>query len=565
MSSLTLLPATDLLHLDSITSESDRITLVASTVQPRVACPLCGHSSERIHSRYTRTLADLPWQGIAVHLQLKTRRFFCDQPSCKRVVFTELLPQVALRYARRTDRMAQALHLIGYALGGEAGARLAQRLGLGASPDTLLRHLTQKQLTQNAATASPPSASVPVPRVLGVDDWAYRKGHRYGTLLVDLERHGPVDLLADREASTLAAWLKAHSGVEVISRDRASAYAEGARQGAPNAVQVADRWHLLKNLGDAVARSLLGHGPHLCEAAQQLEETEPKATENPTVGTTVEIEKQSIEKKKSFSEQKSRSIQKMEQQSAHRREKRLAQYTQIHELRRQSLTIEAIAIKVGVGGRTVQRFLEAETFPERSKRRRSARPVDAFSPYLNQRWNAGCHNAAQLFREVKAQGFGGSYATVWEAVQNLSAKSSGNGRASPIPSSYQVAYWLQGYLSPKPEVRQHQTAFLERLYQRVPSLQEAGSLAKQFTQIVVGRKASELPVWLEQARQCPCAELRLFATSLRQDLAAVTAALTSEWSNGQTEGQVNRLKTIKRQMYGRAGFALLRARVLPAC
>ncbi len=171
---------------------------------------------------------------------------------------------------------------------------------------------------------------------------------------------------------------------------------------------------------------------------------------------------------------------------------------------------------------------------------------------------------------MKAQGFGGSYAVVWEAVQGLSAKSSGYGRAShkyssPLPSSYQVACWLQGYLSPKPGVQQHQKAFLERLYQRVPSLQEAGALAKQFTQIVVGRKASELPVWLEQAGRCSCPELRLFAASLRQDLAAVTAALTSEWSNGQTEGQVNRLKTIKRQMYGRAGFALLRARVLPAC
>lgn len=257
-----------------------------------------------------------------------------------------------------------------------------------------------------------------------------------------------------------------------------------------------------------------------------------------------------------------------EQESARRRERRLEHYTQTHELRRQGLTIEAIARRVGVGRRTVQRYLQTPAFPERSRRRRSARPVDAFSAYLKQRWDAGCHNAAQLFREMKARGFSGGYTSVWEAVHGLRVQTYGErGRASPprVPSSYSVACWLQGHLSTKPEAQGYQKAFVEHLCQLAPPLREAQVLAQQFAQIVRGRQPSELSAWLEQAQHSPCAELQLFGLGLRQDLAAVTAALSSEWSNGQTEGQVNRLKTLKRQMFGRASFDLLRARVLPAC
>ena len=199
----------------------------------------------REHSRYTRRPGDLPCVGRQVHLQLNVRRFFCDNPACQQRTFVERLPGVVRSFARRTTRLAEAQRQIGLALGGEAGTRSATQQAMPVSADTLLRLASHSELA--------PAAT---PKVLGVDDWAWKKGQTYGTILVDLEQRCVVDLLADRTADTLATWLQAHPGVEIISRDRGGSYAEGARRGAPDAVQVADRWHLLANLREALERLL---------------------------------------------------------------------------------------------------------------------------------------------------------------------------------------------------------------------------------------------------------------------------------------------------------------------
>jgi transposase len=211
------------------------MTLQVTAIAPHAPCPLCHTPATRVHSRYHRALADVPWGAYAVRIQLQVRKWFCDMSTCPRRIFTERLPTVVAPWARRTLRLAHRLLAYGLALGGEAGARLAASLGLAPSPATLLR------LVQAAAAPAPVT-----PRIIGVDEWAWRRGQRYGTILVNLEDHRVLDLLPERSAESVAAWLAQHPTVRVICRDRGALYADGIHRGAPQAVQVVDRFHLVK-------------------------------------------------------------------------------------------------------------------------------------------------------------------------------------------------------------------------------------------------------------------------------------------------------------------------------
>lgn len=252
--------------LSCVTAHRDSaVTLDLVPAASMAACPDCGLPARRVHSRYTRLLDDLPLSGTPTRLRVRVRRFFCDTPACPRRTFVEPLVSIADPHARKTRRLSQGLCRVGLALGGRAGARLAGHLGMGTSGATILR------LIRRAAIPA-----LPVIHILGVDDWAWHKGQQCGTILCDLERHRPVDLLAERSGEEFSRWLKLHPGVQVIARDRSGPYGWGATAGAPHALQVADRFHLLCNLREALVRTLERYRPELKKAAQAAAVSQPQ-------------------------------------------------------------------------------------------------------------------------------------------------------------------------------------------------------------------------------------------------------------------------------------------------
>jgi len=541
-----LLTTPSSIRIDDVVLDGDAVVLLVTPTKSTPVCPECGQRSSRVHSRYSRTVADLPWQARAVRLQLRVRRFFCTTKACRKKTFSERIPELVASHARVTCRLEHAHRLIGHALGGEAGARLAIPLGMPISPDTLLRRVK----------SSPRSRPTSI-RVLGVDDWAWKKGQRYGTILCDLERRRPVDLLPERSADSLASWLKAHPGVEIISRDRGDEYIKGANQGAPEAVQVADRWHLLLNLREALMRAVDRHHGHVLEAAKAVaarQELEPLSAKTP--------KREAAEKRLPPDHRTERSQQ--------RRARRLERYRRVVELNEQGVSLRGIARSMGMHRATVRHWLGAGSFPELARRRVTSR-TDAFLDDLRRRWDEGCRNAAQLTREIQALGFSGSSVMVrrrvsrWrlgERTQGCRPASRQNVRSPRRPSSRRVCWWL---LEEPAELRLEEHAFVQVLGDRCAELRISAELARAFAGMVRHRHAGDWENWMTNAQGPGVArELSGFAAGLRQDEAAVRAALSLGWSNGPVEGQVNRLKLLKRQMYGRAGFDLLRQRFLQA-
>jgi len=530
--------------LEDVIAETEMITLTVSSMQMDPACPKCQHGAQRVHSLYWRTAADLPLAGLRVRLRLLVRRFFCDNGACKRKTFAERFPELLPAYARRTRRLAAQQRQVGLSLGGQGGARLLGSIAMATSGDTVLR------LVKNV-----PAQAASTPRVLGVDDWAWSKGQRYGTILVDLEQHRVVDLLPDRSTDTLADWLRAHPGIKIITRDRALEYIKGIEQGAADAVQVADRWHLVRNLADALIRLLDQNRACLYALAAEskpepVPELPPVSSQTETVDTPVPT--------------------KLEQRQQATRERRLARYQAIIGLYEQGTKVRAIARRLGISRDTVQRYLKAGGFPEMSKRGGQSSILDAYLPYLHQRWAEGCHNGLQLYREIQQKGYSGSRPSVsrWVAKMRKQAppRKPAN-EAVPRPAETATRPWSARYavwlLLKQPDTLEpDRKAALERMLNASPALQPAYNFAQAFLRMVRNRYPKGLRPWLDAVIENKIPELAGFAKSLRQDFNAVFAALSLPWSNGQVEGQVNRLKMIKRQMYGRAGFDLLRVRVI---
>jgi len=473
-----------------------------------------------------------------VALRVQARRFRCLNPACSRQTFAERLSGVAAAGARRTERLGSLQGHLGLALGGEAGRRLSERLAMPTSADTLLRLIRSVGID---------NAGPPTPRVLAVDDWAWRRSHRYGTALVDLERNAVVDLLPDRQAETLAAWLRQHPGVEIVARDRAGAYADGVRQGAPDAVQVADRWHLLRNLGDAVRSVIDRQHAAVRRAARHVGERTAGSRE-PASPAGPDIAQPSAAALRS-------------QACLARRQDRYEQAARLHAA---GCSIAGIALQLGAERKTIRRWLRAAG-PSLWRKPPRTGVLASHLAHLERRWAEGCRNAARLWRELVQLGFAGRSGTVrrWAGQRRKAATGTiVEGAAAAVTghpaSTRQVTRMLMADTETLPEAEQ---ALIGHLVTQVPGLADGIAVAKRLSLLLRHKSRENLGAVLDSATGTSLAG---FAAGLRRDLAAVQAALDLPWTTSPAEGQINRIKMIKRTMYGRAGFQLLRARVLHA-
>jgi len=563
-----LLPdAADLrLEVLEIHATDPSISLVVTAIQATSNCPRCHLPATRVHSRYTRTLADLPWATFPVRLHLQVRRFFCSTADCSQRIFTERLPAIVAPWARRSTRLAQQQGAIGLDVGGEAAARVGRRLALPASPDTVLRLVQRTPLPER-----------PTPSALGVDDFAKRKGQTYGTILVDLDTHEPVDLLPDRSAESIAAWLQEHPGVEIVSRDRSSIYADGITRGAPEAVQVADRFHLLMNLREALEGVVARHYAHL-DLPPPAEPAPPIAGDLPAPETSSSGSVSAGTAAVNAPQLNLHRGARDEARCAVNRAHRLARYEEAIALHQQGLTQKVIAARLNLHPKTIRRWLRAGSFPERAPRAKRVTQLDPYVPYLQERWRAGCHNGRHLWRDLCAQGYTGSRTLVadWVARQRrgdcaraLQAPPVLAVPTAPAPvtpqerkRSARQATWL--LVRDRDDLKAEEQDFLDRLLQASPPIAGAYQLAQAFRHKLTARKGEAFDEWREAVKAAELPELQRFADGLNRERASVVAAFSLPYSNGPVEGNITRLKFIKRQGYGRAGFELLKRRVLAA-
>jgi transposase len=479
-----------------------------------------------------------------------------------------------------TNRLREALVALGLATSAEVSERLAPSLGMLISAPTLLRRLR--------VVACPPPQSV---RVLGVDDWAWKKGQLYGTLLVDLERRKPIEVLPDRREKTVTAWLQTHPEIEVISRDRGGEYAAAAKKGAPQALQIADKFHLLLNLREKL-KELMARKQKLLPQVEVIPSKPVADTAREAPSASASSSSCPVGGSKSFRHMSpypratpsgSVAIPPEETPSQISRANRYARYEAVGTLHQQLVSQREIARRLSLSRNTVRKFLQAETFPERSPRPYRSSLLDAYKPYILERWKAGCWNGMQLLDEIKQRGYTGSEALLRYFLTQVRKQHRAAGTALALElSAAQGSVSTSSALPPKPppkrrispsraswlcmcqpdKLDEQQRPLVEQLRAAHPDLETAYQLSQAFVSMLAEQRAQDLDDWLLQAKQSGIRELKSFAQGIRRDYAAVKAAFSSHWSNGQVEAQVNCLKLQKRLMFGRANFDLLRLHVL---
>ena len=545
--------AAELLHLppefafDSLVVNANQVQVTIASTAEHACCPLCQTPSSQVHSQYQRTLADVPCGGQRVVVCVRSHRWRCRVPTCSRRIFAERLDPFASAWSRMTTRLITTIQAIGCATNGSSGARLAHHVGIRTSPSTVIQHIL----------ALPDPLLIP-PVEIVLDDWSFRRGKRFGSIIVDLQRHCVIDLLPDRTAMTVAKWLQQHPTIHVISRDRSREFARGIQQGAPQARQVVDRFHVLKNLVELLPTIL-------ARLFAELRHDVPPPRENVPTQTAFPQDKTPMTSWKPTLSAQAEARRKARQQE------RNVRFAQVKHLQEQGLTTVAISQQMQMSSRTVRRWLTQ--FRLDTHRRKRGSEFDQYADYVLGRWHEGCTNRMQLWREIRAQGYMGSYRSAARFLPPVSpADASPVIRRSPdfsttVTSSYLKRYTLtqlQWFLVKYPEALSvTEQDYVEQVCRAHPLIYRVREMIHQFRRMVHERPGAEaLAGWIAACQTSQVKELVHFAKGLQKEWEPVAAGFTAAASNGQTEGQVNKLKVMKRQMYGRAGFVLLRQRVL---
>jgi transposase len=515
------------LRVERIEPAGAGVVIEARPAAAGAACPACGAWSSRVHSGYVRRLGDGPLGGRPVVIRLAVRRFFCGNPACATVTFAEQVDGLSARYLRRSLPLLGLLGQIGLALAGRAGARLAAVLGVAVHRTTLLR----------LVAALPEPAISAAPEILGVDDFALKRGHVYGTVLVDVATGEAIDLLADRQAGTLASWLKAHPGAQVICRDRAGAYAEGARDGAPEAIQVADRWHLWHNLAEHAEKTVVAHRACLTQpdnhhggagaVAAGPGPAQPRPAACPDGPLPAEPDGL-------------RDVCGRERRLVARTRER---HAAVHELLAVGQSLSAISRALGLARGTVLRFARAATADELLVKATSREnSLDPFKPYLNQRWNEGITDATVLHAELHARGWRGSARTVRRYVRPFRQHAAAPPPAPVVPKARQITRWL---LSRPEHLQPDERDQLAAILARCPHLDALASHVRGFAEMMTSRTGEQhLEDWLTAVEADDQPHLHSFAAGIRTDQQAVTNGLTLPHSSGKVEGNVNKVKML---------------------
>jgi transposase len=572
------LPLPDGLVLGHVEIGEAQLTVEVISTQPYARCPGCGILSDAVHCQYQRTIHDVPCAGRGVVLRLRVRKFFCRVPTCPRKVFAERLSDLVRVYARVSNRLLEELKAIGLAASAEVSERLAPRLGMKVKAPTLLRSL-------RTIKDAPATAVIKV----GIDDFSLRRADSYGTILINLETRRPLDLLPDRTAEAVKPWLANHPEIQVVSRDRASAFADAVSQVLPHATQVADRYHLVQNLREHLQQFL----DHKRSCLPLVEDTALKSTQvcpTGTAGPPADVAPGNVSHPipgTLSSEQHEGHIcteadlsylTYAERKKKISRDKRVARYEEVMALHQEGLGQRAIARSLHMSRNTVQRYISSPVFSERaeSATQHASRKskLDPYLPYLREQWDAGLHNCSRLFDLIKERGYTGCQSGLRGRLSEWRAELPAQRWRGSLPKPRLFAHRGQRRLSsrsasflmilPPEKLTTKQQHQLEHICQASSALHLVYLLSQEFVTLLKERQAGALHEWLKQAKESQVTELKSFANGIYRDYAAVYAAFSRPESNGITEGHINRLKFLKRQMFGRAHLDLLRVRVLHA-